>query len=96
MWTYNPRFYYFPSNEVHRVTNITSGKRKVLVFEFWVYRDAFYMERVDPYRQIVALGALGRITEKDHWWVGPGMEPPRDLNLAPGVMAASTVGAKAG
>jgi len=29
--------YIFPSHEVHRVTNITSGQRKVLVLEFWAY-----------------------------------------------------------
>jgi len=49
----------FDSEDVHRVTNITSGKRKVLVIEFWPFGDAAFLERGDPIRQLAALGATG-------------------------------------
>ena len=80
--------YIFPSHEVHRVTNITAGKRRALVIEFWGFGDTFYMERVDPFRQIQAMGARRQMKPSQHWWIDE-VKPAAELGLSAAVMAAS-------
>lgn len=82
----------FPGAEVHRLTKITGGNRKVLVLEFWPYEDAMELMRSDPYNQVVQLAIKNKVSEKLSHLVANSNNGYQELKLSSAVKESARRG----